>query len=147
MEASLTPYSSCDRLTSPILVRVQVLLDFSRDFDVSLMDNVVMALYTGSGGKEVRVFAFIVSSLDSFVLFCLLCHQQQVAQQVLAQFQEHPDAWQRVPVIMESSNYPQTKVRHLFSSHRCPFSQGSRILVYRPSNPRETDQYTVEDFA
>ncbi|EIM90438.1 uncharacterized protein STEHIDRAFT_129260 [Stereum hirsutum FP-91666 SS1] len=50
------------------------------------MDNVVMALYTGNGGKE-----------------------QQVAQQVLAQFQEHPDAWQRVPVIMESSNYPQTK--------------------------------------
>jgi exportin-1 len=35
-----------------------------------------------------------------------------MAQQVLTQFQEHPDAWTRVPDIMERSSYPQTKVRH-----------------------------------
>ncbi|KAH8983581.1 CRM1 C terminal-domain-containing protein [Lactarius hatsudake] len=62
------------------------LLDFSREFDITLMDNVVMALYSGSGGKD-----------------------QQVAQQVLTQFQEHPDAWTRVPDIMERSSYSQTK--------------------------------------
>ncbi|KAH9977221.1 CRM1 C terminal-domain-containing protein [Lactifluus volemus] len=50
------------------------------------MDNVVMALYSGSGGKD-----------------------QQIAQQILTQFQEHPDAWTRVPDIMERSSYPQTK--------------------------------------
>jgi hypothetical protein len=33
----------------------QALLDFSREFDITLMDNVVMALYSGSGGKDVSV--------------------------------------------------------------------------------------------
>ncbi|TFY68891.1 hypothetical protein EVG20_g3368 [Dentipellis fragilis] len=65
---------------------MEVLLDFSRDFDVGLFDSVVMALYSGSGGKE-----------------------QQVAQQVLTQFQDSPDAWTRVPDIMERSSYPQSK--------------------------------------
>ncbi|KAI0041543.1 hypothetical protein FA95DRAFT_1683146 [Auriscalpium vulgare] len=65
---------------------MEALLDFSREFDITLMDNVVMSLYSGSGGKE-----------------------QQVAQQVLSQFQESPDAWTRVPDIMERSSYPQTK--------------------------------------
>ncbi|KAI9434013.1 armadillo-type protein [Lactarius indigo] len=65
---------------------MKALLDFSREFDITLMDNVVMALYSGSGGKD-----------------------QQVAQQVLTQFQEHPDAWTRVPDIMERSSYSQTK--------------------------------------
>jgi hypothetical protein len=37
--------------------------------------------------------------------------EQQMAQQVLAQFQEHPDAWQRVPVILQQSSNSQTKVR------------------------------------
>jgi hypothetical protein len=37
------------------------MLDFSREFDVSLMDNVVTALYSGSGGKEVSdlIFGFV----------------------------------------------------------------------------------------
>lgn len=33
-----------------------------------------------------------------------------MAQQVLTQFQEHPDAWTRVPEILEHSSFPQTKV-------------------------------------
>lgn len=37
--------------------------------------------------------------------------EQQMAQQVLSQFQEHPDAWQRVPVILQQSSNSQTKVR------------------------------------
>jgi hypothetical protein len=36
--------------------------------------------------------------------------QQHMAQQILAQFQEHPEAWQRVPVILESSSNSQAKV-------------------------------------
>lgn len=35
--------------------------------------------------------------------------QQQQAQTVLTQFQDHPDAWQRVPEILERSSNTQTK--------------------------------------
>lgn len=38
-----------------LLAKTQALLDFSRDFDVSLMDRVVMAFYSGVG-PEVRVY-------------------------------------------------------------------------------------------
>ncbi|TFK72161.1 hypothetical protein BDN72DRAFT_957485 [Pluteus cervinus] len=61
------------------------LLDFSTEFDVGLMDRVVMSFYTGAG------------------------QEQLLAQQVITQFQEHPDAWTRVPEIIERSNFPQTK--------------------------------------
>ncbi|KAK7015002.1 CRM1 C terminal-domain-containing protein [Favolaschia claudopus] len=64
---------------------METLLDFSRDFDVSLMDKVTMAFYRGTGAE------------------------QQAAQQVLTQFQEHPDAWTRVPAILEQSTFPQAK--------------------------------------
>jgi hypothetical protein len=37
--------------------------------------------------------------------------QQQEAQKVLTQFQEHPDAWQRVPGILETATNIQSKVR------------------------------------
>lgn len=61
------------------------LLDFSKEFDVGLIDRVAMAFYTGSGAE------------------------QQLAQQVLTQFQEHPDSWTRVPDILERSSFPQSK--------------------------------------
>ncbi|KAF8188381.1 CRM1 C terminal-domain-containing protein [Pholiota molesta] len=64
---------------------MEVLLDFSREFDVGLMDKVVMAFYTGVGTE------------------------QQMAQQVLTQFQDHPDSWTRVPDILEKSSFPQAK--------------------------------------
>ncbi|KAJ7752019.1 CRM1 C terminal-domain-containing protein [Mycena metata] len=64
---------------------MEALLDFSRDFDVSLMDKVAMAFYRSTG------------------------QEQQLAQQVLTQFQEHPDAWTRVPDILERSTFPQAK--------------------------------------
>lgn len=40
---------------------------------------------------------------------CVRHAQQQQASTVLAQFQEHPDAWQRVPAILETSGNAQTK--------------------------------------
>ncbi|KAG1891334.1 CRM1 C terminal-domain-containing protein, partial [Suillus subluteus] len=74
-------------LSSFILVQVSIqgLLDFSREFDVSLLDKVVMSFYTGSG------------------------QEQQMAQHVLTQFEEHPDAWTRVPDVLERSSFPQSK--------------------------------------
>jgi len=38
-----------------------------------------------------------------------------MAQAILTQFQEHPDSWTKVPDILESSTFPQTKVVLLFS--------------------------------
>lgn len=38
-------------------------------------------------------------------------YQQQTAQRVLTQFQENPDAWQRVPAVLETSGNLNTKVR------------------------------------
>ncbi|KAL1748108.1 CRM1 C terminal-domain-containing protein [Schizophyllum fasciatum] len=64
---------------------MEALLDFSADFDVNLMDRVVVAFYTGAGPE------------------------QQMAQQVLTQFQDNPEAWTRVPDILERSSFPQTK--------------------------------------
>ncbi|KAI9485410.1 MAG: nuclear export factor CRM1 [Benjaminiella poitrasii] len=61
------------------------LLDFSKEFDVALMDKVVMTFYTGAGAE------------------------QQMAQQVLTQFQDHDEAWTRVDGILEKSSVPQTK--------------------------------------
>ncbi|WRT68591.1 uncharacterized protein IL334_005569 [Kwoniella shivajii] len=64
---------------------MEVILDFSQDLDVNTLDQVVQAFYTGSG------------------------EQQQTAQRVLTQFQEHPDAWQRVPAVLETSQNINTK--------------------------------------
>nr|VWO98859.1 BHLH domain-containing protein [Ganoderma boninense] len=72
------------------------ILDFSKEFDVSLMDRVVMAFYSGAG------------------------QEQQLSQQVLTQFQDNPDAWTRVPDILERSSFPQTKVLSLSSRHSSP---------------------------
>ncbi|KAI0262870.1 CRM1 C terminal-domain-containing protein [Gloeopeniophorella convolvens] len=65
---------------------MEALLDFSQDLNIPLLDDAVVKMYSGSGGKD-----------------------QQLAQQVLTQFQNHPDAWTRVPDIIEKSSYPQTK--------------------------------------
>ncbi|GAK65900.1 nuclear export receptor crm1 [Moesziomyces antarcticus] len=64
---------------------MEAILDFDKDLDIGLLDRVVAAMYTGAG------------------------QDQRMAQQTLAQFQEHPDAWQRVPPILQQSSSPQTK--------------------------------------
>ena len=40
------------------MLKPQALLDFTREFDPQLLDQVVQALYSGSGGKEVRVIIY-----------------------------------------------------------------------------------------
>lgn len=61
------------------------ILDFSQELDVPTLDQVVQVMYTTSGA------------------------QQQEAQKVLTQFQEHPEAWQRVPGILETATNIQSK--------------------------------------
>ncbi|KAL9542786.1 hypothetical protein PS6_009626 [Mucor atramentarius] len=62
------------------------LLDFSKELDVGLLDQVVMTFFTGSGSD------------------------QQIAQQILTQFQDHEEAWTRADAILEKSTIPQTKL-------------------------------------
>ncbi|KAG9012886.1 Karyopherin transporter [Tulasnella sp. 427] len=62
------------------------ILDFNQELNVALLDQVVTTFYSGTGP------------------------QQLAAQQVLTQFQDNPDAWQRVPAIMETSSNMQSKV-------------------------------------
>jgi exportin-1 len=52
---------------------------------VTLLDRVAQVFLTGAGAEQAQ------------------------ASQVLAQFQEHPDAWQKVPDIIENSSNTQTK--------------------------------------
>ncbi|KAF9584656.1 Karyopherin transporter, partial [Lunasporangiospora selenospora] len=61
------------------------ILDFNRELDVDLLDRVVQAFYSGAGDDH------------------------KLAQQVLTQFQEHPDSWRRVDAILEKSKVSQTK--------------------------------------
>ncbi|KAG1054076.1 hypothetical protein G6F43_003887 [Rhizopus delemar] len=68
--------------------------DFSKELDVSVLDQIVLTFYTGSG-------------LD-----------QQVAQQLLTQFQDHDDAWTQVDCILEQSKLPQTKILEKFVQTR-----------------------------
>ncbi|KAJ7063298.1 CRM1 C terminal-domain-containing protein [Mycena amicta] len=72
---------------------MEALLDFSRPFDVQLLDRV-----------------------GHFLLHGLWPRGQQMAQLVLTQFEEHlgkasssPDSWTRVPDILERSTFPQSK--------------------------------------
>ncbi|KAK9365473.1 CRM1 C terminal-domain-containing protein [Lipomyces kononenkoae] len=64
---------------------MEAILNFDLPVDVDLLDKVVDAFYKGPSD------------------------QQKAAQQVLTQFQEHPDAWTRVDQILQKSNNPQTK--------------------------------------
>jgi hypothetical protein len=95
------------------------------------MDKVVMAFYTGQG-QEVRSDPLIICGvIRSWSRFG---SQQQMAQQVLTQFQEHPDAWTRVPDILERSAFPQAKVRSSsLQDHVLGLADrvGSSILVCR----------------
>ncbi|KAJ1920524.1 Karyopherin transporter, partial [Tieghemiomyces parasiticus] len=61
------------------------ILDFTREFDVGLFDQVVNTFFTTTGPESQR------------------------AQQVIAQFQEHPEAWSRVDAILDQSSSLQSK--------------------------------------
>lgn len=64
---------------------MEEILNFEQEFNVGLLDRIVHTFYQGSGSE------------------------QQQAQRILTQFQEHPDAWMRVDTILEKSNVLQTK--------------------------------------
>ncbi|KAG0324890.1 Karyopherin transporter [Dissophora globulifera] len=64
---------------------MEAILDFNRDLDIDLLDRVVQVFFTGAG------------------------QDHKLAQQVLTQFQEHPDAWRRVDAILDNSKVSQTK--------------------------------------
>ncbi|CCE61572.1 hypothetical protein TPHA_0A04970 [Tetrapisispora phaffii CBS 4417] len=61
------------------------ILDFSKDLDIPLLDQIVDSFYKGSGAT------------------------QKQAQDILTKFQEHPDAWQRADKILQFSNNSQAK--------------------------------------
>ncbi|KAF9962945.1 Karyopherin transporter [Mortierella alpina] len=64
---------------------MEAILDFNRELDVDLLDRVVQAFFGGTGPDHA------------------------LAQQILTQFQEHPDAWRRVDTILENSKVSNTK--------------------------------------
>jgi len=64
---------------------VNKLLDFNQKLDITLLDNVVTAMYASSG------------------------QEQKMAQEVLTTLKEHPDAWTKVDTILEFSTNQQTK--------------------------------------
>lgn len=61
------------------------LLDMNQRLDINLLDNVVKAMYAGDA------------------------MQQKVAQTVLTQLKENPDAWQKVDAILQYSKNQETK--------------------------------------
>ncbi|KAL6946877.1 Karyopherin transporter [Hanseniaspora vineae] len=64
---------------------MEAVLDFSKDLDISLLDQVVTTFYSGSG------------------------ESQKQAQKVLTAFQDHPDSWQKADKILQLSSNSQTK--------------------------------------
>ncbi|KAF8935515.1 CRM1 C terminal-domain-containing protein [Dissophora ornata] len=64
---------------------MEAVLDFNHDLDVDLLDKVVQVFYSGTGPDH------------------------KLAQQILTQFQEHPEAWRRVDTILDVSKVSQTK--------------------------------------
>ncbi|KAJ3332106.1 Karyopherin transporter [Blyttiomyces sp. JEL0837] len=64
---------------------MDAILDFSRDLDIALLDQVVATMYRSVGPER------------------------KMAEQVIEQFRVHPDAWKRVDAILERSQQPETK--------------------------------------
>ena len=58
-----------------------------------------------------------------------MCIQQQVAQQVLTQFREHPEAWTRVDSILELSHNQEAKVSTITSFPPCDL-QVSHVYIH-----------------
>jgi len=97
----------------------KAILDFSKETDVALLDQVSAAFYQGSGVEVCSSSLFWAPATKAAHTYTPdLLPQQQMAQQLLTQFQDHPDAWQRVPAIIEQSNSPQNKVSSAFFLHR-----------------------------
>ncbi|CDK27251.1 unnamed protein product [Kuraishia capsulata CBS 1993] len=64
---------------------MEAILDFSKDLDVALLDKVVETFYSGSGDERKK------------------------AQDVITEFQNHPDAWTKADQILQLSQDSQSK--------------------------------------
>eukprot|EP01104_Vermistella_antarctica_P005997 TRINITY_DN16731_c0_g1_i1.p1 TRINITY_DN16731_c0_g1~~TRINITY_DN16731_c0_g1_i1.p1 ORF type:complete len:1068 (-),score=371.53 TRINITY_DN16731_c0_g1_i1:114-3317(-) len=64
---------------------MEAILNFNDPLDVNLVDQVVNAMYSSTGAEA------------------------KMAERVMTQFQEHPDAWTRVDAILEKSQSPYSK--------------------------------------
>ena len=71
------------------------ILDFSSELNITAFDHIVTCFYRSSGEQ---------------VPFFNHSSQQFQAKQLLEQFQEHPEAWQRVDSILELSTLTEAKV-------------------------------------
>ncbi|CUM66029.1 uncharacterized protein PRCAT00003683001 [Priceomyces carsonii] len=93
---------------------MESILDFSADLDISVFDLVVETFYKGSG-------------LD-----------QQMAQTLLNQFQEHPESWKRSDQILSSSSNPQSKYIAL--------SCLNKLIQYRWRTVPENERIGIRNF-
>jgi hypothetical protein len=66
-----------------------------------------------------------------------------MAQHVLTQFEEHPDAWTRVPDVLERSSFPQSKV--LFPPKGGSTMADSVFAVHRLANSRKAHRDAMEN--
>ena len=99
---------SCLRTNSYTSCRSHSLLRaFLISQGISMSRSWTRSLWPFTLGLARRYLSIIYSLLRPLISWL---QQQQLAQQILTQFQEHPDAWTRVPEILERSSYPQTKV-------------------------------------
>ncbi|KAK6453890.1 chromosome region maintenance protein 1 [Scheffersomyces xylosifermentans] len=90
------------------------LLDFSKDLDIALFDRVVDSFFKGSGAD------------------------QQKAQAVLNQFQEHPESWKRADQILSNSSNAQSKYIAL--------SCLNKLIQYRWKTIPEPERIGIRNF-
>tara|TARA_R110002050_G_scaffold165981_2_gene296467 strand:- start:1242 stop:1511 length:270 start_codon:yes stop_codon:yes gene_type:complete len=79
------------------------LLNFEGEFDITLFDEVVQAMFFPKNQQQVRLVVWWIYvpkiPFPSFLSVALL--QLMEAQKVLTEFKEHPQAWTRVDTILE----------------------------------------------
>lgn len=90
------------------------ILDFSKELDIDLFDQIVTTFYKGTGVE------------------------QQRAQVVLNNFQDHPDAWKRSDQILSSSKNPQSKYIALSSLNK--------LIQYRWKTIPEDERVGIRNF-
>lgn len=93
---------------------MDAILDFSIDLDTALFDQVVDAFYKGSGVE------------------------QQKAQNILNQFQEHNESWKRSDQILSNSNNAQSKYIAL--------SCLNKLIQYRWKTIHENERVGIRNF-
>ena len=110
---------------------MESILDFDKELDLPFLDKVVTSFYHGSGPDVTSplvsspflslFFSLSFSLIPSLKFlrrnFCIIANvglQHKLAQRVLTQFQEHPDAWTRADAILEYAQVRETKCTAAF---------------------------------